>query len=353
MRVGVQEEEEEEDKEYRKTAFNAKLPSFGTDSRTVLKWEEVAYSDESAQEEFIFLGAITSENIINKNDLLQSQDKSNSTLLPKKDPQPSTSQGIETGRAEVKTKPEVSKKVCSSSTKGNSSSKRNSKGISETSSKKKEIVSTVAAPVPESPKKKGKKSKKVYVTRSQSPDIRVDSVVSLATEKESSPEKEVKIIEEEKETTSTSALNEDRIPTLALVVTITSPKRVEKQKEEEVKDVTPTQEQDDDENVECILPHEIVDEDRWSFNSVTTEKMEEEGEASQLLLASDNDDSVGSVFLTPDNIQELPNGFVGVNTVVYKLCISGDVQPDMEEDRERQIKPVDTFNVAVDQSGKE
>ncbi|CAL8132710.1 unnamed protein product [Orchesella dallaii] len=275
-------------------------------------------------EEFIFLGAITSENIIKKNDLLQSQAKFNSTVLRKKDRQPSTSRRIETGRAEVKTKPEVSKKVSSSSTKGNSISKRNLKGKSETSPKKKEIVSTAAAPfqsVLESPKKKGKKSKKVSVTRSPSPNIRVDdSVVSLATEKESShsPEKEVEIIEEEKETTSTSVLNEDRIPTLTLVVSIT-----------DVKHVTPTQEQDD-ENVERNLGHDIDDEDRCSFNSISTEKMEEEVEASHLLLSFDNDDCVGSVFLTPDSIQPLPNGFVGVNTVVYKLCISGDVQPNME-----------------------
>ncbi|CAL8132718.1 unnamed protein product [Orchesella dallaii] len=262
---------------------------------------------------------INCANIIKKNDLLQSQTKSNSTVLPRKDPQPSTSRGIETGRAEVKTKPEVSKKGSSSSTKGNSSSKRNSKGKSETSPKKKKMVSTAATPfqsVLESPKKKGKKSKKVSVTHSPSPNIRVDSVVSLATEKESSPEKEVEIIEEEKETTSTSVLNENRIPTLTLVVAIT-----------DVKNVTPTQEQDDDENVESNLPHDIDDEDRWSFNSISTEKMEEEVEASQLLLSFDNDDCVGSVFRTPDNIQELPNG---VNTVVYKLCISGDVQSNME-----------------------
>ncbi|CAL8132708.1 unnamed protein product [Orchesella dallaii] len=263
-----------------------------------------------------------SENILKKNDLFQSQPKPNSTVLPKKDTQPSTSGGVDTGRAEVKTKPEFYKKGSSSSTKGNSSSKRNSREKSETSPKKKKMVFTAAATfqsVPESPKKKGKKSKKMCVTRSPSPNIRVDSVVSLATEKESSPEKEVEIIEEEKETTSTSVLNENRIPTLTLVVTIT-----------DVKSVTPTQEQDDDENVESNLPHDIDDEDRWSFNSISTEKMEEEVEASQLLLSFENDDSVASVFLTPDNMQELPNGFVGVNTVVYKLCISGDVQSNME-----------------------
>ncbi|CAL8132716.1 unnamed protein product [Orchesella dallaii] len=280
------------------------------------------------------ISSVVIANINRKDDLHQSQVKPNSTVLPKKDPQPSTSRGIETGKGEVKTKPEVSKKVRSSNTKGNCSSKRNSKRKSETSPKNKDIVFTAAAPVqsvPESPKKKGTKSNlKTSVTRSPSPKIRIDSVVSLATEKESSPEKEVEIIEEEKETTSTSVLNEDRIPTLASVVAITSPKRVEKEKEEEVKDLTPTQEQDDDENLEYILPHDIDDEDRWSFNSISAEKIEEEMEASQLLLASDNDDSVGSVFLTPDNIQALPNGFVGVNTVVYKLCISGDVQPNME-----------------------